>query len=590
MKGTTTGPEIRDIGFPAAGDIIKVDNPYIPTSIHDTMVANNISALIIGKLGYDFGTIDSVTTRDTYRVIAGGKGDLGGSWKWDGAFQYGFTDYSQKTINDRITANFAKAIDVVDVNGVPTCRVNADSNPNNNDPACVPLNIFGQNQWSAAAKAYSFGTALQDSKFTQTAANLNVRGKPFDTWAGPVSVAAGGEYRNDGLTINVDPISASNGFYVFNQTPSSGSVSVVEGYMEVAVPLLKDSPLGRSLDLNGAVRQAHYSNKSGSTNGTFDATTWKFGATYQPTDWLLLRATKSRDIRAPNTSELFTTPVAGLAAISDPQTNTQVFATVYSGGNINLKPEKADTFTAGFTITPGGALRGFRFSADYYNIGIKNAISTLGAVTIVNSCFTTHDPTICALITRDGNGILQSVSNINLNLNNQTLKGIDFEAAYGIPLGADKSLNLHLLATRTIDFTNSSQPGVNRAGDDSALGIPTWVIDGTADFQIGKFGLNLQGHFLSAGKYDASLVGPEDPGYSILLSNSINTNRVPSRFYTNVGVTYDLINSGSRTVELYANVYNLFDVMPPPYWNGNNNTVYYDAVGRRYRVGVRVTY
>lgn len=74
------------------------------------------------------------------------------------------------------------------------------------------------------------------------------------------------------------------------------------------------------------------------------------------------------------------------------------------------------------------------------------------------------------------------------------------------------------------------------------------------------------------------------------LPNSINTNRVPSRFYTNIGVTFDLMSEGGKKLELFANVYNLFDVMPPPYWNGNNNAVYYDNVGRRYRMGARVTF
>lgn len=590
VKGSTSGPEIRDIGFPAAGDLIKVDNPFLPASIRDTMVANGLSAIVLGKLGRDFGTIDSTSTRDTYRVIGGVKGDLGGSWSWDASAQYGWTDARQDVINNRITANFNKAIDVVSGPAGPVCRVNADADPTNNDPACVPLDIIGQNQWSSAAKAYSFGNSWQDSRYKLAAATANIKGQPFETWAGPVAVAAGAEVRDNSLRIAVDPISASNGFYVFNQTPSQGSVSVLEGYAEVAVPLLRDSPLGKKLELNGAIRQTHYKNKSGSTTGTFDATTWKVGVTYNPVDWLLLRATKSRDIRAPNTSELFTTPVAGLSAVTDPQTNTQVFVRTLNGGNIKLRPEQANTFTAGFTVTPGGSLRGFRFSSDYYNISVDDAIATLGAQNIINSCFTDKDPEICALITRNSSGILDTVANLSLNLNKQQLKGIDFEGAYNTPLGADSSLGLNVLAAHTLNFTNSSQPGVDRAGDNSASGIPSWVVDATADFRFGKFGLNLQGHFLSAGKYDASLVGPEDPAYSVLLPNSVNTNRVPSRFYTNVGVTYDVIDNGARKIELYANVYNLFDVMPPPYWNGNNNTVYYDAVGRRYRVGVRVAY
>ena len=590
VKGRTAGPEVRDIGFPAAGETIKVDNPFLPTSVRNTMVANGYSAIILGKMARDFGTIDSTSIRDTYRFIGGLNGELGGGWSWDASAQYGWTDASQTVVNNRITAKFNNAIDVVSVGGNPVCRINADASATNDDPACVPLNVFGENNWDPKAKAYSFGTAYQNNRFDQTALTANLKGTPFDTWAGPVAVAVGGEYRDSGLKIEVDPISAANGFYVFNQTPSQGSVGVLEGYGEVAVPLLKDGPLGRSLELNAAVRQTHYTNKSGGTKNKFDATTWKVGVTYRPVEWLLLRATRSRDIRAPNPAELFTSPVAGLAAVTDPKTNTQVFARLYSGGNINLRPETANTLTGGLSLTPGGALRGLRLSADYYQISIDDAITTLGAQNIVNACFTNPTPDVCDLLVRDSSGILQTIYNLNLNLTHQKLKGIDFEADYGTSIGPDSTVDLRLLATRTIDFTNSSQPSIDRAGDNGPSGIPTWIVDAMAEFKVGRFGGNVQGHLLSAGKYDATLVGPEDRGYSITLPNSVNTNRVPSRFYTNIGLTYDLIDNGSRKVVIYANVYNLFDVMPPPYWNGNNNTVYYDAVGRRYRAGVRVTY
>ena len=170
------------------------------------------------------------------------------------------------------------------------------------------------------------------------------------------------------------------------------------------------------------------------------------------------------------------------------------------------------------------------------------------------------------------------------------LRGVDFEAGYNLPFGGERSVDFRLLATHTIDFTNSALPGIDRAGDNSASGIPSWILDGMVSLDMGRLGVNLQGRYLSSGKYDATLIGPEDAGYSITLPNSINTNRVPSRFYTNVGVTFDLMSEGSKKVELFANVYNLFDVMPPPYWNGNNNAVYYDNVGRRYRMGARVVF
>ena len=591
VSGYTRGPEIRDTGFPTAGTVISIENPFLPASIRQTMTANGIVGLTLGKLGNEFGNMDSVSTRDTMRVLAGGNGNLGGSWKWDAYAQYGVTDYSQTTYNNRITANYAKAVDAVTgPGGTPVCRVNADANPNNNDPACVALNILGQGNNSAAARAYAFGTTLQNSEFTQTSGAVNVRGELFDTWAGPVAVATGVEARRNGLKIQVDPISASNGFYIFNQTPSAGNVAVVEGYAEVAVPLLRDSPLGSSLEVNGAIRQARYTNTSSGTKSKFDATTWKVGVSYRPFDWILLRATQSRDIRAPNTSELFTTPVGGLAALTDTKTSTQVFAQLFTGGNINLRPERAKTFTAGFTLQPQGALRGFRFSADYYNIDIKDAIAVLGAQVIVDTCNTRNTPEICALVTRDTNGLLKSVSVLQLNLNRQQVRGLDFETGYNLPLGEDRALDLRVLTTHTMDFTNSALPGVNRAGDNGVSGVPSWVVDGMASLSWDRLGVNLQGRFISRGKLDATLVGPEDAGYSILLPNSINTNRVPSRFYTNLGLTFDLIDRGSSKVEVFANVYNLFDVNPPPYFNGNNNAVYYDNIGRRYRAGVRMNF
>lgn len=591
VAGYTRGPETRDLGFPSAGLTIKVDNPYLPASTRQTMVSNNMSAIVVGKLGVDFGTMDSVSERDSYRIVSGGSGELGGSWKWDAYAQYGLTDYHQTTKNNRITARFNKAIDAVtNTSGSIVCRVNADASATNDDPACVPLNVLGEGQFSSAAKAYAFGATDQSTRFEQEAGAINIQGHPLETWAGPVGFATGIEARRDHLRISVDPISAANGFYVYNSTPSEGRVNVIEGYGELAVPLLKDSPLGSSLELNAALRRASYKSVSGAIENRFDATTWKIGLTYRPVDWILLRATQSRDIRAPNTSELFTSPVGGQTTVTDSKTSTQVFVQTFTGGNINLRPERARTFTAGFTLQPDGALSGLRFSLDFYKIRIDDAIATLGAQVIVNTCNTTGAADICALVSRNASGILQSVNVLFLNLNRVDMKGIDIEGSYKTSFSGGQTLELRALATHTIDFTNSSLPGINRAGDNGYNGLPSWVLDGFATLDLGRLELNAQGHFLSSGKIDATYVGPEDPGYSVTLPNSINTNRVPSRFYTNIGLTYDVVNDGDRKVQVYANVVNLFDVSPPPYWNGNNNSVNYDNVGRRYRIGVRTTF
>jgi outer membrane receptor protein involved in Fe transport len=596
--GYTRGAEIRDIGFPVGGDVIRIDNPYLPSSIKTIMAANGVTGLAIGKIGIDFGTTDSTVTRDTYRIVGGASGGIGGSWKYDAYVQYGSNDYSQKTINDRINANFNKAIDVVTgTNGAPICRINADAITTNDDPACVPLNILGQGQYTPAAKNYSFGTALQKSTLQQTVVAANVRGDLIRNWAGIIPVAAGVEFRNDSLATNVDPISAANGFYIFNATNTAGRVKVAEGYLESTIPLLKDSPFGRSLDLNGAVRRTYYRTSGLGTRNKFSATTWKIGAVYRPIDILLLRATKSRDIRAPNSSELFTSPVAGLAAIYDSKTGTTPFVQTLAGGNVKLRPEKADTFTVGATLQPRGALNGLRLSVDYFDVRIHGAISTLPAATIVQTCNDSGAAGICGLVTRDpSNGLLQSVSVLNLNLNRVRQNGLDFETSYRVPLSrfgiggdGENALDLRVLATRTLHLTNSSVT-YDRAGDNSPSGVPSWIVDGMASLSVGRASFTVQGHFLSAGKVDASLIGPEDSGYSITLPNSINTNRVPSRFYTTIGGSFDILKSNNRKLQIFGSVVNLFDVKIPPYFNGNANAIYYDNIGRRYRVGLRFTY
>jgi outer membrane receptor protein involved in Fe transport len=75
-------------------------------------------------------------------------------------------------------------------------------------------------------------------------------------------------------------------------------------FLEVGIPLLNDSFWGKiDLDLGG--RHARYQ----PGNHGVDANTWKVGATWEtPIPGIRLRALQSRDIRAPNLSELFFPP------------------------------------------------------------------------------------------------------------------------------------------------------------------------------------------------------------------------------------------------------------------------------------------
>lgn len=181
--------------------------------------------------------------------------------------------------------------------GAPVCRSTLSAPTN----GCVALNVFGEGSPSAAAIAYVTGEdsgfrTRQDLSINQDVWSYDAQYSPFSTWAGPVSFAAGFEYRKDSFSATADANSVNSQWIVGNPKPGGASYNVKEFFGEVLVPLLDDSPVG-SLEANGAVRRTDYS-----TSGV--VTTWKVGGTYGIGD-LRIRGTRSRDIRAPNLNDLF---------------------------------------------------------------------------------------------------------------------------------------------------------------------------------------------------------------------------------------------------------------------------------------------
>ena len=179
--------------------------------------------------------------------------------------------------------------------------------------------------------------------------------------------------------------------------------------------------------MNGAVRVTDYSN-----SGT--EVTWKIGADWQITDFLRLRGTRSRDIRAPNLFELYGAPQSSFQTVDDPQNGGArgLYPTLLSG-NAALQPERADTWTAGAVVTArlGGAGT-FRASVDWFDINLEGAISTLGAQLIVTRCFQ-GDASLCNFVTRNPAGVITQIVNPNLNLQTLITRGWDVELDYTLP-------------------------------------------------------------------------------------------------------------------------------------------------------------
>ncbi len=262
------------------------------------------------------------------------------------------------------------------------------------------MNVIGQVAVDPAALAYVLPAngPEQRSRQVEHVASFNLSGAPFSLWAGPVSLATGLEYRNEAYLTTADPYGngvtdqspysaaypadpvlnpAGNNWYAGNYHDGRGSYHVYEVYLEQNLPFLKWDPLGEA-NVNLAVRQTKYS-----TSG--NVTAWKVGGTWKtPIDGLSFRAVTSRDIRAPNLSELFAAPVVTNTTVLFKGSPFNVLGETV--GNPALKPEIARNTTFGVTLAQPQFLPGFSASIDYYDIRVNNEISALTAQQEADLC------------------------------------------------------------------------------------------------------------------------------------------------------------------------------------------------------------
>jgi outer membrane receptor protein involved in Fe transport len=593
-------------------------NPYIPAGLQtiidarnsDGNAANDIGSLTIGRLNTDFPAITADILTRTWRGLGGFDANVG-DWNVSGYYSHAESRVRQVYGNNPIYSRLAAAVDVVNGPNGPQCRSQPVPQGASGivSPPCVPLNIFGTGAPSAAALDYVLGENVSDLLYKQDVAALNVTGSPFSTWAGEVRIGFGGEVRRESASVTVDPLSTAapnfaggrgltvsggNGNYqVGNPQPIAGANTVKEGYLEVAVPLLKDSPVGRSLDLNGAIRYADYRLGGG-------ATTWKIGGVYEPIDGVRLRATRSRDIRAANIGELFGVGTQSQGTVNvptgEPIPGGRVCATTgacaisyvgFSGGNRNLRPEKADTFTAGIALQPA-FLRGVTATVDYYNIEIEGIIGALTPQQTYDQC-RAGSAVACANITSVGERY--TISTQQLNLNRLETRGIDVELGWrGELAGGELSTRLLL---GYLDRYVLSVPGaapIDYTGEVGQLNAnPKWTGVLSLNYTNGPVGLFVQERYIHKGVYNATLT---ESAVAIPNVQTVNDNSVPARWYTDATVRFTLSDVKTKP-EFFVTVNNLLDQDPPaaPFAQGTifreTNPLLYDVVGRYITAGFR---
>ena len=563
--------------------LIKRDNAFLPTQVASIMDANGISQFYMGRLGHDLGNTDGNAINRTERIAFGFDGSLfGDKWKWNAYYQLGRNIYDQPYYGVSIEANYQKAYDAVrNPAGQIVCRANLTTVT---DSACVPLNLFGKGSPSKAAEDYIEGDMFFTSDYRQQVAAFGISGEPFSTWAGPVSVAAGGEYRSESIRAHSDEISIRNGFDYLNPQPFKGSYNVKEVFAETVIPLAKDMTFARLLEFNGAIRRTDYS-----TSGT--VTTWKLGGTYEPVDGVRLRLTRSRDIRAPNLQDLFGVSTATTSVVNPfTRVSTGPIQGI-TGGNPALTPEIGNTLTAGIVVQPL-QVPGLRMSVDYYDIKISNAIASYSAQVIADNCLNEQNGAgrgyFCNLLVLQGSQATPAITRITtvpFNINRQTLSGFDFEAAYSHAL-LGGNLGVRAYATYTQDNSNFDASGRTQNAGALLTGQPRWMGTVSTTYRYERFSGTLQTRILDSAKLNPTLIGPDDKNYSPSLTNSVNINRNPALVYWNLSAQYDVLRSDKRKLQFYAVIDNLFDKSPP----FTGASVFYDVIGRYAKVGARYSF
>ena len=575
-------------------------NPYLPASAQAQLApGQSFTALIYPR---DLNLMSQQTqTLNAGNVTAGLDGKFGG-FKWDVDYTHGVSIFRDRLTNNINLPRYYAAADAVQTPSGPACYVSTTANAGLY-PGCVPLNLFGEGNESQAAMNYIFQTTQWQAVNTLDDYVATISGNAFDDWAGPVSVALNAEFRQQSLseTTNANPFNPvrnvtgvlrdvppgpplSSNYGYATVGPSSGANSVWEVAGETVVPVLKDLPWVKSLDVSGAVRYTDYSS-SGS------AVTWKAGLNYQPIEDIRFRFTESQDIRAPTLYDLYAGQSQAIQFLNDPVSGQGKVVTITSQGNPNLVPEVSLTTTAGVVYSPSWLPR-FRASVDYYDITINNAIGSLAgnSSTVLLQCQAQPTLPLCAQLIVRGNGptaFPTAVYSEQFNEAKTWTQGLDIEASYSVPLQdwyqkLRGDLNFRLLYSfqPVLDtvYTQGS-PVVNNAG---VFTLPANRVTLMANYTLGPIGVNWQTRWSSAvQRGDAGTYYAAGP--------------LPAYTLSDLNLSYRF-KVDTHAFNVFFNVQNVFDAQPqiapfiPIVGFYNPAVPGQDVIGRYFTTGLKFNY
>lgn len=627
------------------------DNAYLPANVAALMDANQFTALQVNKNG-SFANVPEIGSNQIDRNVFGTESwsvgfdaDLNGNWALRGNYQDGQSSRRTQVYNKIRADRMFLASDAVrdPKTGAIVCRVTL-RNPtpaelaaspsikglktdeyvpralyspiglDNTVSSCVPYNVMGNGNISAAAVDYVGTDKFGIGEVNQQFAELLLTGELYEGWGyGPVSLAAGTTWRDqsffDGATPqDVDALGpprndpalgiqgipagiALNGspnLHQFSTVPNVyGGYDVTELFAELQAPLWESASGNQSIGSTVAFRRSDYSTSGG-------ANTWKLGVDIAVYSDLRLRATRSRDVREATFSERFDAQGGG-GSVNDPTRNNAASQiTSVAVGNPALNPEFADTVVAGFVFQPSW-LDGLSVSSDWYQVDVSGAIGQLGVQRVVNEC-AAGNKDLCQYVERDDVGIIGRVFNPFYNIATQYVEGVDTEVAYRTEpdfFGSQtESFSLRALWGHVIERSNQASSTAAKVDTTGGTGTPSNTATITANYGLGNWSLQLQSRWIDSVRL--AKIG----GGGVLAISGVDFDDadVASNAWINGQLAYTGETSNGSTWGVTFAVQNLFDRNPPIIASfgsrGGSQTVSdtYDAEGRRYNLSVNYSF
>jgi len=625
--------------YPATGGQVPVEfnvngamvrNPLVPDAVFNTATdddGDGVPDFYFTKRMADFGPRSLDVRRDTFRVVGGLQGAfVDDKWHYEAFYSYGQTKEAQTSSGQVNVLNFRNSLEAIaDVEDVdndgnttePICR-----DANARLQGCVPVNVFGYNSITPEARDYIQAPGSLATFTSQRLIGANVTGSLFDLPAGPFSIAAGVEYREETSDSEADPLTQA-GLNAGNAIPpTSGEFNVREAYLEAQVPLLSDKPFAENLALHAAVRASDYSTVGNTLS-------WNGGFEWSPIHSVRFRVIHALSTRAPNINELYSPPsqtfptgvqdpcvgvtatsgdsisvacraapgvAANIAANGAFTLNQADFQGIsgFDRGNPDLQEEQGHSWTIGAVIQPADipVLEDFDFTVDYYRINIDNAITLRDRNFILGQCYGGGDASLCQFVSRRPNpvgpnsaGSIEFLDADTTNTGGEFAEGVDLTVAYNQAIGAGK-LGARLAYTHVMNHYQIPLDGGDKDYLGGEVGDSKDRAYLTLQYSQGKFGATLQTTWLSRADLDDQFLAAFD-----LPRGSVG---IPSATYVDAQVTF----APAEQYEIFVGANNLFDEAPPPLITGLPGDVTgtetdagtYDAIGRRWYAGVRMRF